>query len=378
MRDTGHFSELVAGIYDAALDPDAWTPVLGRIRDFVGGSSAGIVTKDTAASRGAVCFDDGAIDPEFTTLYFDRYVSLDPCTTGHFFSSVDRPVSTTDIIPRDEFVETRFYREWAKPQGFIDYIGAAIDRSATTATVFNIIRRKGDGFFDDAARHRVTLVAGHLRRAMAVGSEFIQKSVAADSLADALDTLGTAIMLVGEDGALVHANAAATGLLAQTDILRKSGGKLIARKAEASHGLNALIAAAREGGVDIDPRAGAISLPTAGGNPYVAHVLPLTAGKRRRAGQKHDAVAAVFVREARLGLTAPPEAIARQYGLTPTELRVLLAIVDIGGVPEVADALGIAETTVKTHLARLFQKTGSTRQADLVKLFARFASPLRN
>ena len=54
------------------------------------------------------------------------------------------------------------------------------------------------------------------------------------------------------------------------------------------------------------------------------------------------------------------------YRLTPTELRVLLAIVDIGGVPEVAAALGVAVTTVKTHLGRLFEKTGVARQADLV------------
>ena len=62
--------------------------------------------------------------------------------------------------------------------------------------------------------------------------------------------------------------------------------------------------------------------------------------------------------------------------MTPTELRVLLAIVGVGGVPEVATALGVAVTTVKTHLGRLFEKTGATRQADLVKLVAGYATPL--
>ena len=60
------------------------------------------------------------------------------------------------------------------------------------------------------------------------------------------------------------------------------------------------------------------------------------------------------------------------------ELRVLLAIVEVGGVPEVAEALGIAETTVKTHLHRTYQKTGINRQADLVKLVAAFSNPLVN
>ena len=62
--------------------------------------------------------------------------------------------------------------------------------------------------------------------------------------------------------------------------------------------------------------------------------------------------------------------------LTPSELRVLIAIVEIGGVPEVAPVLGVSETTVKTHLQHVFEKTGTKRQADLVKLVSCFVSPL--
>jgi hypothetical protein len=55
---------------------------------------------------------------------------------------------------------------------------------------------------------------------------------------------------------------------------------------------------------------------------------------------------------------------------------VLLAAVEVGGVPEVAPLLGVSETTVKTHLQHVFEKTGAKRQADLVKLVAGFMSPL--
>ena len=55
---------------------------------------------------------------------------------------------------------------------------------------------------------------------------------------------------------------------------------------------------------------------------------------------------------------------------------MLLGIVEIGGVPEVACLLGVAETTIKTHLRRVFLKTGAVRQADLVRLVAGFMSPL--
>jgi DNA-binding CsgD family transcriptional regulator len=99
-------------------------------------------------------------------------------------------------------------------------------------------------------------------------------------------------------------------------------------------------------------------------------------GARRGAGARYAAIAAVFVRKATIEAPSTPEIIAKHFGLTPTELRVLLAIVQIGGVPDTAEALGIGEATVKTHLHRLFCKTGATRQADLVKLVAGFSTPL--
>ena len=119
-----------------------------------------------------------------------------------------------------------------------------------------------------------------------------------------------------------------------------------------------------------------VSFATREGERYAAHVLPLTSGNRREAASTYGAVAALFVHKASINLPSQPECIARHYQLTPTELRVLLAIVEVGGVPEVAEALGVADTTVKTHLGNLYGKTGVSRQADLVKLVAGFASPL--
>ena len=65
------------------------------------------------------------------------------------------------------------------------------------------------------------------------------------------------------------------------------------------------------------------------------------------------------------------------FKLTPAEARVLLTVVEFGGVSETARNLDVAESTVKTHLGRIFTKTETKRQADLVKLVAAFSSPAR-
>ena len=70
-----------------------------------------------------------------------------------------------------------------------------------------------------------------------------------------------------------------------------------------------------------------------------------------------------------------PEAVAQEFHLTPAEIRVLFSIVDVGGVPEVAEILGISDNTVRTHLQHVFEKTETNRQTELVKLVAGYASP---
>ena len=108
----------------------------------------------------------------------------------------------------------------------------------------------------------------------------------------------------------------------------------------------------------------------------MANVLPLTSGARRAAGTRYSAVAAVFIAEAGRQGTLPYDMIAQRYQLTAAELRVLFGIVEIGGVPEVAAAFGVADATIKTHVSRLYEKTGTGRQADLVRLVAGFSMPV--
>src|SRR5262249_4172679 len=117
-----------------------------------------------------------------------------------------------------------------------------------------------------------------------------------------------------------------------------------------------------------------VPLHTNDGERYVGHLLSLRSGERRT-GAMCEAVAALFVHRAEPKPLIPCELVAARYSLTPMETTVLFAIVDVGGVPEGARALGIAPTTVKTHLLRVFAKTSTRRQADLVKLVFELANP---
>jgi len=286
-------------------------------------------------------------------------------------------VSTADLVPYDEFRRGRFYREWARPHGWVDIASAVIEKSATSCTFLGVARSEASGPVDDEMRRRMALIIPHIRRALLIGKTVRHKETEATCFADILDGLSAGMILVDATGRIVHANAAGNAMLDAADFLRKTAcGRLAAGDAPVNAALRELLLAADAGDAAVGVKGIALPLTAHNGERYVAHVLPLTSGVRRDAGLAYNAVAALFVRKAALEAFTPSEVIGEMYQLTPTELRVLLAIVDVGGVPEVAASLGVAATTIKTHLSRLFEKTGASRQADLVKLVAGFSTPL--
>jgi DNA-binding CsgD family transcriptional regulator len=369
-------STLVGDIYDASLNAALWPAALGEAAAFVGGLGGGLLAKDVVDQTANIFYYDGSIAPEYIQLYFDKYVKFDPGTTRHFFADVGELVSTTDILEYDEFRQTRFYKEWARPQRLVDYLSVTLEKSATSVAMFGVFRHESHGLVDEAARRRMRLLVPHVRRAVLIGRAVELKTIDAKTFASTLDGLAAGVFLVDAVNRIVHANAAGVLMLNAADFLYGRAGQLCAADPQANQSLRAAFAAASGGDMALGAKGIAHVLTASNGEHYLAHVLPLVSDARRQAASA-TAVAALFVQKAALGKIAAPEAIAKTYRLTPTELRVLLAIAETGGgAREIAQALGIAETTAKFHLRSLFEKTGVKRQAELIKIVAGFTSPL--
>jgi DNA-binding CsgD family transcriptional regulator len=374
MRDDETLTHLIGHIYDAALDDSLWPEVLAAIGEFVGGQAGGILSKDSV-SRISIPHYHFGVDPSYIQLYSETHSKFDPVSTLPFFD-IGQIVSVPELVPYDEFLEGRFFREWMQPQGLVDAANSVLEKSVLSCSFVTILRDEAGGIVDDELRRRMGLVVPHVRRAVLIGQVIDLKQAEAATFADMLDGLSAGIFLIAADGRIVHANAAGHGMLNSGNFLRSMSGRLVSSDNQAHKILHETFVAANDGDAGIGVKAIALPLIARNGERFVAHVLPLTAGARRSAGRTYTATVAMFVRKQALEGLSAPEVIAGTYNLTPTELRVLLAIVEVGGIPEVAASLGVADSTIKTHVGHLFEKTGLRRQADLVKLVAGYTTPL--
>jgi DNA-binding CsgD family transcriptional regulator/PAS domain-containing protein len=372
MSEDNELSCVVGSIYDAALDPALWTDALARIAEFVGGQAGALGSKDMVSKFVNVDHHVGR-DLQYMQMHSETHGEFDPLASVPRFD-VGQVVSPPEPMTHDDDCE-----EWVRPRGRGDIAVAVRARPGKSGEFLSVVRSEANGMVDngnDMVDHemhrRMSLVAPHARRAVLIGRTIDQKANQVATLADALDSLSAGVFLIEANGRIVHANAAGRGILGVDDFLRSIGGRLVARDTKINRTLQDIFAG--RGDLEIGSKGIALPLTARQGEGHIAHVLPLAAAARRPGAAR--TVAAVFVCRATLETPSSADVIRRAYQLTPTELRVLLAIVNIGGIPEVATALGVADTTIKTHVGRLFEKTGAGRQADLVKVVAGFSTPL--
>lgn len=104
-----------------------------------------------------------------------------------------------------------------------------------------------------------------------------------------------------------------------------------------------------------------------GGDFYLCALV--ASATRATAGQT---LFALIIRDVRAELRERALAVARRNRLTVRETRMLMLIVEGYDPSGAARRLGVARSTARTHLQRVFEKIGVTRQGELVSFVARF------
>lgn len=133
----------------------------------------------------------------------------------------------------------------------------------------------------------------------------------------------------------------------------------LGRLCTGSMSLNAKIRDGIIGGTAADD----IRLASAGGPDLALSVMPVTALD----GSVHQAI--VTVRAERPNVDNIVK-VQSACGLTTTETDVLRLIYKGLSTVEVAGVMGVAKTTIRTHLHHIFDKTETSRQSELVHFVA--------
>lgn len=367
-------SSIIGDIYDCVLNPDGWGDVLNRITEATDAAYTTIALASTQDSHGRFAAHSTWDAEQMRVLQveygFDDIPGLRPAIVG----DIDTPLTTLSCLSEPELRATKFYREWAGPQGLREgCMVKFVDTSDRIGLLGTSIYADRDVISGEEQRF-LTLLSPHLRRAALIGDLLDQARVMAHFYRETLGALATPILFTDAEGGILYANASAERVLSAGAPILSLDGVLQPRNPAMAGALLSAIAAASNADVTLGARG--IGLPISGAKetPAVAYVLPLSAGTARAAFR--PARAAVFI-STTISTTPIPEAVLMTlFDLTPAEARVLLKIGSGAGTSATSLSLGIGEHTLKTHLNRIYAKTGTSRQPDLVKLIGLLGAPL--
>ena len=274
-HDQQQLSDLIGVVYDAAIDPSRWEDAIAGAAQFVGGTGAGLFCKDVGVPHASIPHRVGFQTPLPVALFQQIY----PAAQGHFLGDLEQPIATTDLMSFGELAESELYRQWAEPQGLVDFLSAVVDRTTISTAIFGVFRHRRNGVVDDHARRQMSLIAPHIRRAVLIGRMFEFKAAEVATFVDTFDGLGAGMYLVDAAGRLIHANAAGNAILGASDILNSVGGRLVASDAHIDRTLRDVFAAAGQGDAALGTKGIAVPLIGKDGERYIAHALPLTSGR---------------------------------------------------------------------------------------------------
>lgn len=225
---------------------------------------------------------------------------------------------------------------------------------------FTGCRKDGGRFVLDTAISHITYQSEAV--AIAIMRDVTERKQAEETL----NLLSTGMALVDRDCRLLLANRSASRLLESGDGLALSHGRITAARREQVDHLRDLVDGICTGvGIEGDEGAGVMTIDRGdGARPLSIKVAPVQLDPSNE-GSK---VAAVFIRDLEIRQSVPPEVIAKLFGLTFAEARVVAELVKGKRPQEVADDLGVSLNTVRNQLKQIFSKTNTGRQSELISL----------
>ncbi len=352
-------------------------------------SKAVLFTPRLAPQHGGFVFPVG-ITEACVQLWATRYIDKDVwgqviCQCG--LERDGQAYLGDDLVPRQEFLASPFYREFLSNHG-IAFLCTGIIFSGSPdlpAIALSIYRDVSDPPFDQGDVAWMKLLVAHVSRAMGLMLRLETARVQNAALLASFDRLNFGVALLNEAMEVLHLNQAAKGVLARGDGLSLNAQRQLdgcTGNAKSSlQNISSWLKNVRDTPLPEQPhflQGAAVERENhpegnGGGHKppgkkyYDLQCVPLSITNAWFA-QQQDARYVVFITEPQAVKLPDNAKLDSLYGLTATQAKVTREFARGACYKEAARRLLISEDSVRSHIKEIYRKTRVNRQADLVHL----------
>jgi DNA-binding CsgD family transcriptional regulator/PAS domain-containing protein len=355
---------LINLIYEAALDSDFWPSVLMALADTVGAAQIAMLSMDRRAN--VVSTFAPRLDPDLLASW-QKYWAF-PVLARASLRPTGEIYTLDSLMPK--FVATRFFNEfWRPAQLGLSAAGANLLVEDQFSALIFFSNAPDKEFLTTQQMHVFEVVLRHLTRAVRISRRLWELEIEQIAAVERLESLQEGALLVDSSGSVIRANAAAKAMLDDGDGIFLDNGRVAAAGSEM---LQKLIASCAQTCLSLGGPGGEFKIP----REHPRSPLHVTVTSLRSKTQFADVpwigvevpVAIVTVRDPDIDRRRREINLRHCFGLTAAEARLAVEILKGDGRAAAGRRCGISTATAKSHLSSIFEKTGTHRQAELIRL----------
>ena len=370
--------DLTARMFEAAADPkgDGWSEVYETLSKLYSSGPGSLYVLDKREAEFRALADTNPAG--FIDDINEKYLDMLPYRSELLSLKKGQAFVRSEAITDADFQRTDLYQQHMRHYGIFHTFHYCLydDREKSAGITFTRPISMKDFGADEVSSFQA--IAPVLQRAISLHTTVVKASEKGRLTTAGLDRLSVGMVIVNSTGKVHYMNAAAEQIIAArcgVKVSRK--GDLECDLRADTDDLKALVAAALDGRYDRGKiPAGAMRVRSSGGESRLAlRVTPLDRGPFNPL--MPGRFAAVLISKKPRPVTEDIRLVLSDvYGLTSTEAAIAVLLGSGHSLAEICEEQRITENTARTHLKRIFAKTGTNRQASLVRLILSFPSPV--
>jgi DNA-binding CsgD family transcriptional regulator len=251
--------------------------------------------------------------------------------------------------------------------------GGALSLPGGVSAWLTLLSTETECHASEAAIASYRRLAPHIAQALSLGQVLQQRAATQDLLLNAPAHRADGVILIGHSGAPTVMNDTARAILSSDDGLFFSRGRFVTGRAAETRRLQRMIGDAIAHVPPLESRPSGEMLITrpSGKRPYMLRVMRGPRSERFLAGASPACV--VHLHDLATVLLPSRRLLGAAFGLSEREIDLVIELVRCVSLPAAAGNAGMALNTARNHLQRIFRKSGTASQAELIQLFTRIA-----
>jgi DNA-binding CsgD family transcriptional regulator len=357
------FTDIVTSIYRTIEDRKHWAESLDRIVREVGGDKGVLYSHGLNMEDGGLWVVNN-IDPSSIDRYARHYGQLDAWrNTADARGLLDGRIRLGDqVLARNELHRTEWYNDFAHPLGLdqlVHFVQPVRMQGLIPTVHFSVFAGSRDPEFDQETIRKLTQYQPHLKQALLLRM-MVEENICAASARALVSASCEPALLVDRNLAIRAANGQAEALLRDGVFLLSQHGVLVSPAA----GGNLVPALGRVFAAAHQATPCTVAGPCGSMGACFYNITPVSLTWPEGPVGDHALIVVRIPRRRALDLA--PLRVA--YGLTATEAAIAAALAEGDQIRDIGEKRSLSRETVRTHVKRILQKTGCSRQSDLIRL----------